>query len=145
MVTHVDDCFVVGHLAAIDKTIDLIMKSGLELKIEKNVMDYSWCGIRVNQDNTKAWICQQNMVNKIEKNVGDLVKLIGAVNRPGTSNYNLVQPKNDGDKISKEDQKIYGSGVRRLLYLVKHSRPDISNPVWELAKGMSGATPAAFK
>jgi hypothetical protein len=28
---------------------------------------------------------------------------------------------------------------------VKHSRPDISNAVQELAKGMAGETPAAFK
>jgi hypothetical protein len=28
---------------------------------------------------------------------------------------------------------------------VKHSRPDIANTVWELAKCMDGASPAAFK
>ncbi len=32
-----------------------------------------------------------------------------------------------------------------LLYLVKHSRPDISNAVRELTKCMDGATPAAYK
>ena len=32
-----------------------------------------------------------------------------------------------------------------LLYLVKHSRPDIANVVRELSKMMDGATPAAFK
>ncbi len=32
-----------------------------------------------------------------------------------------------------------------LLYLVKHSRPDISNAVRELSKSMSGATEASFK
>jgi hypothetical protein len=32
-----------------------------------------------------------------------------------------------------------------LLYLVKHSRPDISNAVWELSKNVRGATEAAFK
>jgi hypothetical protein len=40
---------------------------------------------------------------------------------------------------------MYGSGVGMLLYLVKHSRPDISNAVPELSKMMSGATDAAFK
>ena len=32
-----------------------------------------------------------------------------------------------------------------LLYLVKHSRPDISNVVRKLSKCMDGATPDAFK
>lgn len=32
-----------------------------------------------------------------------------------------------------------------LLYLVKHSRPDIANPVRELSKCNTGATPAALK
>ena len=32
-----------------------------------------------------------------------------------------------------------------LLYLVKHSRPDIVNPVRELSKVLEGATQEAFK
>ena len=32
-----------------------------------------------------------------------------------------------------------------LLYLVKHSRPDIANPVRELSKVLDGTTPAAMK
>ena len=32
-----------------------------------------------------------------------------------------------------------------LLYLVKHSRPDIANPVRELSKVLDGATEEAFK
>ncbi len=47
--------------------------------------------------------------------------------------------------ISKEDQKLYRSGVSILLYLVKHSRPDIANPVRELSKVLDGAKPDAFK
>jgi hypothetical protein len=47
--------------------------------------------------------------------------------------------------ISEEDQTLYHSGVGMLLYLVKHSPPDIANSVCELSKSMSGATEAAFK
>jgi hypothetical protein len=35
--------------------------------------------------------------------------------------------------------------VGSLLYLTKHSRPDIANAVRELSKCMDGATPSAFK
>ena len=46
---------------------------------------------------------------------------------------------------SPEDQTLYRSGIGMLLYLVKHSRPDIANVVRELSKVMDGATPAAIK
>ena len=32
-----------------------------------------------------------------------------------------------------------------LLYLVKHSRPDIANSVCELSKALDGTSPAAYK
>jgi hypothetical protein len=40
---------------------------------------------------------------------------------------------------------VYHAGVGTILYLIKYSRPDISNVVCELAKCMDKATPAAFK
>jgi hypothetical protein len=43
-------------------------------------------------------------------------------------------------KISENDQRDFRSGVGMLLYLVKHSRPDLSNAVRELTKVMDGAT-----
>ena len=42
-------------------------------------------------------------------------------------------------------QKRYQQGVGSLMYLVKHSRPDISNPVRELSKGMKRANNAHLK
>ena len=32
-----------------------------------------------------------------------------------------------------------------LLYLVKHSRPDLANPVRELSKQLDGASPYHYK
>ena len=37
---------------------------------------------------------------------------------------------------------MYKSGVGTLLYLTKHSRPDITNPVREISKSMDGASMA---
>ena len=37
---------------------------------------------------------------------------------------------------------MYRTGVGTLLYLTKHSRPDITNPVRELSKSMDGASMA---
>ena len=57
----------------------------------------------------------------------------------------IVRPTEECEKISIEDQKTYQSGIRMLLYLVEHSRPDIANVTRELSKANNGANPAAYK
>ena len=44
--------------------------------------------------------------------------------------------------MNTEDHETYSSGVGTLLYLTKHSRPDIYNPVRELSKSMDAPAPA---
>ena len=47
--------------------------------------------------------------------------------------------------MNQEDHEIYRSGVGTLLYLTKHSRPDICNPVRELSKTMDAPAPVHLK
>ena len=68
------------------------------------------------------------------------------------STYTLISPRsiarrleNKEDKVNAEDPDTYRSGVVTLLYLTKHSRPDISNPVRELSKTMDAPAPAHLK
>ena len=51
----------------------------------------------------------------------------------------MIQGLND------EKQKTYRSAVGTLLYLVKHSRPDIANAVRELSKVMDSGTEGNWK
>jgi len=55
---------------------------------------------------------------------------------PGTPGFAIVRPKDDSERISSEMQSEYMSSVGMLLYLVKYSRPDITNAVRELTKCM---------
>ena len=48
----------------------------------------------------------------------------------------------DITKVDEKTQSMYRSGVGTLLYLTKHSRPDITNPVRELSKSIDGASMA---
>jgi len=43
----------------------------------------------------------------------------------------------DGERLSPEDEKIYRSGMGKLLFLMRYSRPDILNVVRELSKLMT--------
>ena len=60
---------------------------------------------------------------------------------PGTSRFTARRLENPEDKVNPEDHKTYRSGVGTLLYLTKHSRPDICNPVRELSKTMDVTAP----
>jgi hypothetical protein len=56
-----------------------------------------------------------------------------------------MRPEKGDNVLSPKDQTKYHSCVGMLLYLVKHSRPDISNAVRELTKVLDGATNAHLK
>lgn len=64
---------------------------------------------------------------------------------PAGAGEHIMRPGESDPKISKEDQRLYRSGVGLLLYLVKFSRPDISKLVRELSKVMDGATQSNMK
>jgi hypothetical protein len=57
-----------------------------------------------------------------------------------------MQTEKDVDPTIGPDRQFwYRSGVGMLLYLVKHSRPDIANATRELTKVLDGATGAHWK
>ena len=53
----------------------------------------------------------------------------------GTPRFTFVKPK-IGSDLKIDQQKLYRSGVGMLLYLLKHSRSDLLNPIRELSKVM---------
>ena len=63
----------------------------------------------------------------------------------GTPIFTARRLENEEDKVNPKDHETYRSGVGTLLYLTKHSRPDISNPVRELSKTMDAPAPVHLK
>jgi hypothetical protein len=63
---------------------------------------------------------------------------------PGIPGQTLL-PTKEGDGVDSDEQSKYRTGVWKLLYLVKWSRPDIANSVRELSRHMKSATPADYK
>ena len=57
----------------------------------------------------------------------------------------VLRPRDDDERLNEEEQTEYRSGVGMLLYLLKHSRPDLSNAVRKLTKVMDSATPGHMK
>ena len=64
---------------------------------------------------------------------------------PSTPGFHVVRNTPNTIYIMDEEQKLYRSGVGMLLYLVKHSRPDLSNGTQELLKVMDKAMEGQMK
>ena len=140
----VDDCLLVGHTEAILQAIEDLKSKGFNLKLEGTLDDYLSCEITFSKDKKRAWIHQPHLLTKIEKQFGELVKDLQVYKTPGTPGLTILRSPGGG-AVDGEKQKIYRSGTGMLLYLVKHSRPDISNAVRELTKALSGPSLSAYK
>ena len=64
---------------------------------------------------------------------------------PGTPRFTAGRLENPEDMVNPEDNETYRSGVGTLLYLTKHSRPDICNAVRQLSKTMDAPAPVHLK
>ncbi|KAG7348142.1 hypothetical protein IV203_016847 [Nitzschia inconspicua] len=124
------------------KAIDAAMEdieSAFETRRLGPLDDYIGCSV-VDQHYGSKKLIQADIVKKIEKEFVDAVSYLKNVKVPMASGITVIRPTEDDPLLSPEDQKDYRSAVGMLLYLVKHSRPDLSNGVRELSKVMRGAT-----
>ena len=142
---YVDDGYIIGKTSEIKRFFAEVRNSGMNMTTEQSMGDYLSCEVRFDKSGNKAWLGQPHMIKKIEKTFGKQVASLKGYRTPGTPGFSVIRPKEGDTKVSEEEQAVFRSGTGMLLYLVKHSRPDIANPVRELTKCMDGATPAAFK
>jgi hypothetical protein len=74
MVTHVDDCYVIGKIDTINQAVKDIESKGLILKVEYNTKDYLNCEILFDKARTVAWLGQPHQTRKIKEVYEELVK-----------------------------------------------------------------------
>ena len=86
-------------------------------------------------DGKKAWLGQPTIIKSLEKQFGERVAKKKMTVAPKTTRF-IGGKVDDISKVDEKTQSMYRSGVGTLLYLTKHSRPDITNPVRELSKSI---------
>jgi hypothetical protein len=145
VISYVDDCAAGGSKAALNQMLAQIRESELTFTVNEDMRDYLSCEVLFNSDRTKGWLGQPHMIKKIKRVFGEAVAKLPKYRTPGTPGVGLVRAKEEDKLASLEDQHTLRSGTGMLLYLVKHSRPDIANAVRELTKCLIGAHPAAMK
>jgi hypothetical protein len=146
VLTYVDDNFTVGTKGAIKQLLEELKDTEFTYTVEEVLTDYLSCEIQIDPSNShRAWLGQPHMMKKIIKTFGDEVSSLGKYLTPGTPGFKVITPK-EGESILPDDkQSRYRTNVGMLMYLVKHSRPDIMNAVRELTKVLGKATIAAYR
>ena len=99
----------------------------------------------MNKVKTKGWLGQPSIIKSLEQNFRDRTMKERLSLTPGSPRFTPRRLENLEDKVSPEEHETYRSGVGTLLYLAKHSRPDICNPVRELSKTMDAPVPVHLK
>ena len=141
---YVDDCLCIGTKAAIDDVIDKLQKFDLNLKIDRELKDYLSCEIHFASDRKSAVLHQGHIIKSIRNEFEREVKDLQEYRTPGTPGVGMIRDP-DGVSVSPELQSRFRMGVGKLLYLVKHTRPDIANAVRELSKMLDCTNEGAIK
>lgn len=93
----------------------------------------------------KLFMCQSHLVKKLGMLFGDIVKDLPYRDIPAGNGFTVTRCMYFKQLVRLEEQRVYRSRVRILLYLVNCSRPDTSNTVRELLKASDGADKSSFK
>ena len=132
IVLYVDDMHTSGTTRSLDKLENQIKKF-FTLKVEKDPQDYLGCEMRFDSDLKNGWLGQPTIIKSLKSKFGNLTQKLKNYRTPGTPGFTVIRSELQ-DVIEDDLQKLYRTGVGTLLYLVKHSQPDIANPVRELTK-----------
>ena len=136
---YVDDTLIIGKKEQIEDFASKIQKE-FSVKIQHNHADYLGCEFHMNKERTRGWLGHPSIIKSLEHKFGEkAIKKI--VFDTWDTRFTARRLQNPEDKVNPEAHETYRSGVGTLLYLTKHSRPDISNPVRELSKTMDAPAP----
>ena len=107
--------------------------------------DYFGCEFRKNKEKTRGWLGQPSIPKSLDQKFGERAMKERLSLIPGTPRFTARRLANPEDRTSPEAHETYRSGVGTLLYLTRHSRPDICNAVRELSKTMDAPAPVHLK
>ena len=140
---YVDDLLIIG----IDKDIEIMIgdiEKYFKVKVKGDLKDYWSCAIKFNKDGLKAWIGQPHLIKKLQKVFEEEILDKHRCSTPRTPGFMIIRGE-DFEKVTKEEQSKYRTGVGVLLFLIKHSHPNIANCTRELSKVLDGATESTYK
>jgi Reverse transcriptase (RNA-dependent DNA polymerase) len=143
VIIYVDDGGIFSTTEDIQDVLKALGKT-FKVKYLGKLKHFVGCKIIKSADKNKIWIHQPKLLKHFEADFSKYFTTQEFVTPAGPKTV-ITRLNEEENKISADEQTIYRSDVGMLLYLVKHSKPDISNSVRELLKVAFGATPGHWK
>ena len=132
-----DDLLIIGPTNQ-DNVLLQELKDRFEVRVDKNLKEFVGCELIV-QD-YKIILHQRKIIAKLLQEFNEEIKDLKFKVCPMGNLTKVIRLSDDSqDLLPTQKQVRYQSGVGSLLYLVKHSRPDLNNSVRELSKSMDRA------
>ena len=146
VIVWVDDSIVFGDkedIADLVKTLN----ERFTVKAEGGLNDFLGCEIMMNKTKDKCWLHQphliKSLITKFGKSLG--TRIPKTPGTPGLVLHKVQDNDPESEKQNAEQHKRFQSGTGSLIYLLKHSRPELSNAIRELSKGMHQSGPHHIK
>jgi hypothetical protein len=89
------------------------------------------CRIIENRDRNTIYLHQPKLLKNLELSFGKHLDKVRNYKTPAGPKTSIISTVKDDPLISPEMQMLFRSGVGMLLWLVKHSRPDLNNATRE--------------
>ena len=144
IILYVDDGAIIGSESLI-KEVMTALSEELKVKSLGPLKNFVGCHLIRSKDGKTMYIHQPKLLQHLEDSFGQYCKGNKYYLTPAAPKTVIVRPEDDMPLLSATSQTQYRSGVGMLLYLVKHSRPDLSNAVRELTKVLDKATVVHWK
>lgn len=142
LIVYVDDCFVVGDKDAVKEALKGIQEH-FSITRSENIEDFIGC--RIERDKNQVLLSQPDLIKKMLSTFKGKIDGLKHYETPAATGTHLTRCEDEEAGLDDEEQKEFRSGVGSLLYLLKHSRPELSNSVRELSKVMDRANKAHQK
>ena len=140
---YIDDTLCVGTREAVNES-KRDLAQHFTTKEEGELTEYFGCEV-TRQGRKTLFMSQKHLIQKLERAFLSKVSKLPKYDTPSTAGFRVIRCLDEKLRIDAEKPRMYRSGVGILLFLVKFSRPDISNIVRELSKANDGATTHHFK
>ena len=122
-----------------------MIQKEFSVKVQHKLADFLGCEFYMNEEKTRGWLGQPSIIKSLEQNFGERAMEERLPMTPVTPRFTARRLENEEDKVNAKDHETYRSGVGTLLYLTKHSRPDIINPVREIIKNYGCICPSTLE
>ena len=118
------------------------MTSRFDCDVVGNMDEYVGCKIDRDWENRLLKITQPVMIQSF---ADEFNTDTGRRHRTPAESGQLLSRCAEGQGMKREEQKVFRSGVGKLLHMMRWTRPDVLNAVRELSKFMKEATQSHLK